>query len=153
MLVIKKIHFSKLRRETVAKIAFYGYRANDKNATWFIAYWDKIYAGFCGFFVLGDTTCYIGPTDVKEEFRGRGIQTALIQHRLEYASLLNLRGVWSRTDCDNLTSANNLIRAGFRLARPKICGITDDGRFSVTLDGSEYLSADKNELFFYKDLP
>lgn len=149
---IKKTPHYRLRKEVVSKIESFGYLVHDKNAIWFTAYYEGKYAGFGGLWLLKHPIAYLGPSYTKEEFRGCGIQRALIEERLKVATELKIEKVWSRTDWENITSARNLIRCGFNLDKPTICGIMESGHFTVTLDGAEMLEAERYELFFSKSL-
>lgn len=59
--------------------------------------------------------CYLGPTFVKPEFRGFGLQTYLIKRRIIEARKRGYIRAVSSTFWDNLPSNNNLIRCGFHL--------------------------------------
>lgn len=152
MITTKRIPHYRLRKEALKTIEGCGYRASDKNAYWFVAYVDGVYAGIGGLWKLNGPIAYLGPTFVKEDFRGRGCHRELIEVRLKFCCGLSVEEVWSRTDYDNIASARNLIRCGFNLSRPKIVGMLESGNFTVTLDGAEIIEADRNELFFSQNL-
>lgn len=148
MIIIKIISAGRLRKDIKDKILSCGYSLHDKNAHWFVAYENKKYTGFGGLWKLNGLVAYMGPTFVKEQFRGKGIHRRLIEARLEFAKNLNVDIVWSRAEMDNIASARNLIRCGFNLDKPRVVGMMGDGRFTVCLDDSEIMAASPTELFF-----
>jgi len=87
---------------------------------WWIV-WDHgepvAFAG-CRPAVTEDETVYLSRCGVLPSHRGRAIQRRLLQRRLTYARSLCARACISTTYL-NTPSANNLIRAGFRLYDPE----------------------------------
>lgn len=63
---------------------------------------------------------YLGPTYVKEEFRNRGLQKALIAARLDYVRGLGYPYAVSCVYSNNSISGNNLIKTGFELMNYKL---------------------------------
>lgn len=153
MISIKRTPLSKLRKEVINKLEEWGYRITDKNSIYFTAYIDKQYAGFGGLIKLDNGIVYFGPTYVMEEFRGKGIQKRLIKKRISFAKKMGAKTLWSRTDRDNIISANNLIKCGFLLDRPKVVGkIVDSDMITITLDDKEIFTISPTEIFFKMEL-
>lgn len=57
---------------------------------------------------------------VVEEWRGRGVHSRLIAARLRWARSIGVDTVITYTLNNNISSANNLIRQGFRLYTPEL---------------------------------
>lgn len=86
---------------------------------WWVAFYNKSWIAYGAMRWHNATQLYIGPTFVKEEFRGLGLQLRLIRARIRYAKrVLKAKSIISSTDCYNYFSGNNLIKAGFKLAEP-----------------------------------
>lgn len=80
---------------------------------------------------------YFGPTFVKEEFRGQGLQRKMMDAKLKFAFIENHYDyVVSSVFADSITSANNLIEAGFRIIPNFDYG---EGVICLSLSRTEYL--------------
>lgn len=97
----------------------------DKNISdgfWWLAHDGLKLVGFCGFvpFVPFPNTGYYKRVGVLPEYRGQGLALKMIFAGLERAKVST---EWTTivSDCtrDNIASANNLIRAGFKLCEPE----------------------------------
>jgi RimJ/RimL family protein N-acetyltransferase len=77
--------------------------------------------GHC--FVVADKTASAELTIfVRQEFRRRGIATALVKAMLEWGCILGLRRIWALTGSENRIALRLLDRFGFRQMRPGSCG-------------------------------
>lgn len=93
----------------------------DKDGDWWIVYDGKTPVGYAGLkpsnrIVAAGYLCRVG---VLPDHRGCGLQARLIRARLRAARKKGWHTVYSDT-YNNLPSANNLIRAGFRLYWPEV---------------------------------
>ena len=59
---------------------------------------------------------------VRQEFRRRGIATALVKAMLEWGSKRGLRRIWAMTASENKVALRLLDRFGFRVTQPGCCG-------------------------------
>lgn len=84
---------------------------------WWIAWDDVEPVGFAGLAAEADDTGYLCRSGVLPKARGRGLQARLIRAREAKARDLGLVRMTSDTT-RNVPSANNLIRAGYRLFEP-----------------------------------
>lgn len=64
-----------------------------------------------------ENICHLGPTFVKEEYRGKNIQVKLIKKRLRLAKKLGYTKAVSNTWYFNYYSNNNLIKCKFFLSK------------------------------------
>ncbi len=99
---------------------------------WWLAYVDGKIAGFAGLktFKEGNLKCgFLCRTGVKQEYRGQGIQRALIDCRDREARRLGLDLMLTYTARDNYASANNLIRTGYTLYHPQCKWGLKDGLY------------------------
>ncbi|MDM0006434.1 GNAT family N-acetyltransferase [Variovorax sp. J22G73] len=87
---------------------------------WWIVWDGKEPVAFCGYraAVTEPNTAYLSRCGVLASHRGRGIQKKLLQVRLRRIKALRFNSAISTTYL-NTVSANNLIRAGFRLYDPR----------------------------------
>ncbi len=93
----------------------------DHSAAWFLAYYRTRLAGFCGIKYLvegGVMYAYLARAGVRKGFRGKGLQKAMIDLRIEEAKRVGVKHAITYTSHDNVWSSNNLIKAGFRLYVP-----------------------------------
>lgn len=87
---------------------------------WWLALAENREAGFGGYRLIdGGETAFLNRAGVLPFFRGRGIQKRLIRTRLSHAKRAGARVAITYTTADNIWSANNLIRTGFIMYRPK----------------------------------
>lgn len=86
---------------------------------WWIARRDSEPAAYAGMKLQGWGMVYLCRAGVMPAHRGRGLQTRLLRARCAYARGLGMKSALTDTTFDNLPSANNLIRAGFKLYRPQ----------------------------------
>ncbi len=77
----------------------------------FLALWDGIPVGGGLLETLGDQACLIG-TSVLPEFRGRGIQTHLMAHRMEFASKTGAKWI-TVSSLTGIATERNARRLGF----------------------------------------
>lgn len=87
---------------------------------WWIAYYGKEVAGFAGLVpsTIGPGVGYLKRAGVLPEHRGRGLQRRLLKVRERRARELGWSQVITDTT-DNVPSANNLIRSGYKLFEPE----------------------------------
>lgn len=87
---------------------------------WWIAYCDKDPVGFAGITpsTLAPGIGYLKRAGVLPEHRGHGLQCRLLKVRERKARQLGWVSVITDTT-DNVPSANNLIKAGYRLFAPE----------------------------------
>jgi GNAT superfamily N-acetyltransferase len=88
----------------------YFYSPNFKN---YIAYIEGQPAGMGSLFISVNEG-YIANDYTFPDFRGKGLQTALIHHRLEVAKELDLEMVYTDVEFGS-TSHNNMVKIGFQL--------------------------------------
>jgi GNAT superfamily N-acetyltransferase len=89
----------------------------------FMAFVDGEPAGACGMEVFeqqGIRACALWGTTVLEPYRGRGIQQALIRHRLDYGAAqgCTLAMIESKP---GIPTERNAVRLGFGLAYTRVC--------------------------------
>jgi len=90
-------------------------------ALWWIAWVNGEGAGFAGLKILTGKNkglAYLCRAGVLPLYRGLGIQRRLINTRVAAAARLGSKAVISYTSYENLPSANNLIKCGFKLYEP-----------------------------------
>ncbi len=93
----------------------------DPASLWWVATVEGRVAGYCGMEVAteeGARYGYLCKAGVLPQFRGKGLQRALIKVRDSEAKRLGLVNTLTYTSRDNLASANNLIRCGYTLYEP-----------------------------------
>lgn len=95
--------------------------ANPDNGHWWIAYLDKEPVAFAGIVpsTMGPGVGYLKRAGVLRQHRGQGLQRRLLMVRESRAR----RNGWHRIVTDttnNPPSANNLIRAGYRIFQPEV---------------------------------
>lgn len=75
---------------------------------------------YCGArYLLGEQAVYLSRAGVLPEYRGRGLQLAMVRARVRWARKVGARVVVTDTARSNPASSNTLIRAGFRLYLPE----------------------------------
>ncbi len=85
---------------------------------WFICLGDnKEWVAYGGYRKIDEQNVYFGPTFVKEEFRGKGLQRKLIRARLGYAKKEKYKCAITSIYTYNYISGNNIIAEGFKLTR------------------------------------
>jgi len=102
---------------------------NSTNYHWWIVYADAAVVGYAGLYVDKKGCAHLTRAGVLPEFRGSGLQKALIKARIRWCKRRKVRLVRTYTSCDNHASRANLEACGFRgrkCRRPK--------------DGVEYVS-------------
>lgn len=89
---------------------------------WYVIFYKKEWVGYACIRHHSrneiDSVCYFGPTYIKLQFRGQGLQTKLIKRRLKLAKRLGYTKGISSTLTDNYPSCNSLIKCGFKLIKP-----------------------------------
>ncbi len=86
--------------------------------TWWIAFTDKGEAmGFSAVTPYDRETVYFGPAEVFPEYRGKGLQRAMMDVKIKWCKAEGYIRAYSSTDNDNIKSSNNLIAGGFRLRK------------------------------------
>jgi GNAT superfamily N-acetyltransferase len=96
--------------EVMKQKSEYFYSPNFKN---FIAYIGGQPAAMGSLFIC-ENEGYIANDYTFPDFRGKGLQTALIQHRLEVAKEMDLEMVYTDVEFGT-TSHNNMVKIGFQL--------------------------------------
>lgn len=77
-------------------------------------------AGFCGSVPFGfDGYCYLKRAGVLPKFQGQGLQFEMIAIREHRAKGQGFKYLVSECETVNVPSANNFIRAGFKLFEPE----------------------------------
>lgn len=90
---------------------------NDSQHWWWVVFDGNKWVGYGGLRVHDAESVYSGPTYIKQEYRGQGLQFKLLKLRLRFAKKLGFSHILSSTSCDNFHSNNNLIKAGFHLIK------------------------------------
>jgi len=86
---------------------------------WWTAFRGRVPVGFAGLRVFSkENYGFLCRAGVAPAVRGRGIHRRLISSRVRHARLLGLSQLITYTAVDNVSSSNNLIRAGFQLYDP-----------------------------------
>lgn len=96
--------------ELIKQKSEYFYRPNFKN---YLAYFGEQVAGMGSLFISEDKG-YIANDFTFPEFRGKGCQTALINHRLHLATEMGLEKVYTDVEFGS-TSHQNMAKIGFEL--------------------------------------
>jgi GNAT superfamily N-acetyltransferase len=96
--------------ELIKQKSEFFYSPNFKN---YIAYIGEKPAGMGSLFICGNEG-YIANDYTFPDFRGKGLQTALIHHRLEVAKEMELEMVYTDVEFGS-TSHNNMVKIGFLL--------------------------------------
>lgn len=97
-----------------------------KTGDWFIAFAGRAASseplGFAGLLpsVRWEQTGYLCSAGVLPQYRGSGLQKALIWRRIARAQELGWHTVITETICDNVPSMRSLIACGFRPYQPKV---------------------------------
>lgn len=119
---------------------------------WWVAYKNKKWVGFAGLRLITDEISYVGPTFVKPEARGQGLQLRFFRIRERFTKKNNRTKMVCRVDYDNPWSANNCIRAGFHLEKQPLVGKMEDGSDIMSIDKKVMIYLVYPELYFVKDL-
>lgn len=103
-----------------------------KDGYWWLVTYKGVAVGFCGMEASSrwEKTGYFCRAGVAKEHRGRGLHNRLIQVRLRYARRLGWTHCVSDTR-DNPPSANNLIKAGFKMYQPRYPWGWDDACYWI----------------------
>ncbi len=91
-------------------------RLDLSNRLWFVIWNGRDWLSYGGYREIDSERVYFGPTFVKEEFRGIGLQRKMIRVRLKRAKKDGYSEAVSSIFTFNHWSGNNLIAEGFRLA-------------------------------------
>lgn len=98
-------------------LASYG-RLDSGKRSWFVVFNDvSEWVAFGGYREIDEERVYFGPTYVKEEYRGMGLQKRLIRARLDKAKEDGYQEAISSIYTYNYISGNNLIACGFKMIR------------------------------------
>lgn len=90
-------------------------RLDNPSRLWFVLWNGKTWLGYGGYREIDSDRVYFGPTFVKEEFRGMGLQGKLIRARLKKAKNDGYLEAISSIYAYNHQSGNNLIAASFKM--------------------------------------
>ena len=91
-----------------------------KGSYWWYAYCDDEIAGFAGLLHYPELDCsFLYRAGVLKYFRGNGLQRRMIGVREKQAKRDGYSRIVSYTSYDNIHSANNLIKCGYKLYKPK----------------------------------
>lgn len=85
------------------------------NRFWFVIINGTQWVGYGGYRKIDNERVYSGPTFIKEEFRGKGLQRKLIRARIAQAKKDGYKESVSCVDNYNHHSGNNLIAEGYRM--------------------------------------
>lgn len=96
------------------------FRADTTKGDWWLVYAGDVAVGFAGLrdAATEPAAAFLCLAGVVREHRGAGLQRRLIEARVRRARALGKRAALSWVADWNVRSANNLIRAGFRLYWP-----------------------------------
>jgi len=88
---------------------------------WWLAFDDGAPCGFCAVTIYDDEqkTAFLSLAGVLHSARGNGLQRRMIDKRVALAKEQGCGRVISYTSLDNIISANNLIKCGFKLYQPR----------------------------------
>jgi GNAT superfamily N-acetyltransferase len=84
---------------------------------WFVIFDGDEWIAYGAARVHNITSIYLGPTYVKENYRGQGLQVKLIKRRIRLAKRLGHTKVISSTFTNNFASINNLIECRFKMVK------------------------------------
>lgn len=87
------------------------------NRDWWVIEKDMQIIAYCGC-LYRDNVCIFNRAWVSPEYRRNGIQNRMIKKRIKSAKEKGIHSIITYTTSDNITSANNLIKNGFRLYSP-----------------------------------
>ena len=73
------------------------------------------WVGYASLGKYNDTSLYCGPTYIKPEYRGNGLQLKLLEIRERFAKKMEFKQLLSCTELENVISSNNLIKRKFTL--------------------------------------
>lgn len=90
-----------------------------KGVRHWVLYDENISVGFCSLIDWGRGVAFLARAGVLPIAQGQGMHRRMIRHRLRWAKRNGFDRVWTYTTNDNVRSANNLIRCGFRVYAPK----------------------------------
>ncbi len=96
--------------------------ASSQSWLW-VVFDESEWVAYGNMYVYGQEQVCVGPTFVKRDYRGQGLQVKLLKRRLRFAKKLGYKTVYSCTYMNNFPSINNLIKTGFSLIR---CWISAD---------------------------
>lgn len=85
---------------------------------WWYGYDKYGWMSYAALRVHDEESMYLGPTYVKQEYRGQGLQTKFLAKRIVFAKQLGFKKLLSSTSIDNYPSSNNLIKHKFYLREP-----------------------------------
>lgn len=88
-------------------------------AFWWLAKTGETIAGFAGLFFYSDIRVgFLCECGVLPKYRGYGLQRRFIRARERYVKKKGYRRIITYTSPDNIPSANNLIKCGYKLYEP-----------------------------------
>lgn len=107
--------------DTLDKEIFYDSPIFDKKGSWWwIVYDDDKPVAFAGLTPYPvNKTMFLSRCGVVKQYRGLGLQKKLIKKREKVAKEREYKRIITYTSYDNIQSANNLIKMGYRLYTPK----------------------------------
>lgn len=96
------------------------YKADYDRGQWWLVWDGPTPVAFAGAYIHApDKYCYLYRVGVLSTHRGHGLQRRLIRVREQWGREQgDIKGFYTYTTSDNLASANNLIRSGYRLFIP-----------------------------------
>lgn len=89
-----------------------------RNRDWWVLVDAGVIIAYCGC-LYSEKVCVFVRAWVHEPYRGKGLQRRMIAIREKAAKLFNCYAVVTYTMTDNIHSANNLIRRGFKIHDPQ----------------------------------
>jgi len=129
------IHTKKAYEE-VAKIekVCFGHLLCEETDDFWLIYEGKSIAGYCANrYYTNPFVCFMSGCGILPDYRGNGLQKRAIRVREQAAKKLGYNRIVTYTLKDNIWSANNFIRSGYKLYIPK------------------YFYGSPNSLYFYKE--
>lgn len=97
-----------------------GVKCDKPGSYWWIAWDGKTPAGYCGIKPWPRYNCYfMCSAGVNPDYRRQGLHKRLIRVRERQARADGCERIVTYTSRDNVASANNLIRMGYVLYRPR----------------------------------
>ena len=82
---------------------------------WWVVYSGQNWIGYSAFRIHDEESVYLGPTFVKAEHRGKGLQKILINKRVNMAKKMGFQKIITSTLMTAYSSSNNLIKCKFHL--------------------------------------
>jgi L-amino acid N-acyltransferase YncA len=85
---------------------------------WWVGFAHQEWVAYSALSVFDFQTMYVGPTFVKPEARGRGLQRVILSLKEEFARSLGVKRLVGVVDEPNPASVKNLEALGFRKVAP-----------------------------------